>query len=64
MFKKTQLVAAMMIFSTSVAVSQMKVRDEVPDKYKWNLSDLYASDDTWKAEKDRIQKEIQKNGAV
>ncbi|SMG16230.1 oligoendopeptidase F [Sphingobacterium psychroaquaticum] len=60
MFKKTQLVAAMMIFSTSVAVSQMKVRDEVPDKYKWNLSDLYASDDTWKAEKDRIQKKIQK----
>lgn len=60
MLKKTQLVAAMMVLSTSVAVSQMKVRDEVPDKYKWNLADLYASDNTWKAEKDRIQKEMQK----
>lgn len=59
MLKKTQLVTAMMLLSTSVAVSQMKVRDEVPDKYKWNLSDLYGSDENWKGEKDRIQKDMQ-----
>jgi len=60
MLKKTQLVAAMMLFSTSVAFSQMKVRDEVPDKYKWNLSDLYTSDESWKGEKDRIEKDMQR----
>lgn len=49
-----------MLFSTTVAVSQMKVRDELPEKYKWNLTDLYATDDAWKAEKDRLQQEIQK----
>ncbi|MGN0004258.1 MAG: hypothetical protein ACI35V_12580, partial [Sphingobacterium composti] len=60
MLKKTKLMTAVMLFSTSVAFSQMKVRDELPDKYKWNLTDLYATDDAWKAEKDRIQQEMQK----
>lgn len=50
-----------MVLSTSVAVSQMKVRDELPAKYKWNLTDLYGSDDAWKAEKERLQQEIQKS---
>ncbi|MBD1422679.1 oligoendopeptidase F [Sphingobacterium chuzhouense] len=60
MRKKTQLIAAMMLFSTTVAVSQMKVREELPDKYKWNLSDLYATDEVWKEEKERVQQEMQK----
>lgn len=49
-----------MLFSTSIAVCQMKVRDELPDKYKWNLSDLYSTDEAWKQEKERIQVEMQK----
>src|SRR5690606_2581036 len=53
------LITAMMLFSTTVAVSQMKVRNELPEKYKWNLTDLYATDDIWKAEKERIQQEMQ-----
>ena len=28
-------------------------RKDVPEKYTWNLSDLYASKEAWKAEKDR-----------
>lgn len=55
---KTQLIAAMMLFSTTVAVSQMKVREELPEKYKWNLSDLYATDEAWKEEKERVQQEM------
>ena len=60
MLKKTKLITAMMVFSTTVAVSQMKVRDELPAKYKWNLTDLYSTDEAWKSEKDRIQQEMQK----
>lgn len=60
MLKKTQLITAMMLFSTTVAVSQMKVRDELPDKYKWNLTDLYATDEIWKEEKERVQQKMQK----
>lgn len=50
---------AMMLFSTTVAVSQMKVREELPDKYKWDLTHLYASDEMWKEEKDKLQKKMQ-----
>lgn len=48
-----------MLFSTTVAVSQMKVRDELPEKYKWNLTDLYATDAAWKEEKEQIQQKMQ-----
>ena len=60
MLKKTQLItAAMIVLSTSVSVGQMKVRDQVPEKYKWNLTDLYLTDEAWQQEKDRIQQEMQ-----
>ncbi|MCY4780258.1 oligoendopeptidase F [Sphingobacterium sp. UT-1RO-CII-1] len=59
MRRTTQLMTVMMLFSTTVAVSQMKVREELDDTYKWDLTPLYASDDSWKDEKNRIQKEIQ-----
>ncbi|MBL1408289.1 oligoendopeptidase F [Sphingobacterium faecale] len=58
MRKKTQLMTAVMLFSTSIAVSQMKVRDEVPAKYKWNLTDLYSTDESWKVEKERVQQQM------
>lgn len=61
MLMKTKLITAMMVLSTSMAMSQMKVREELPEKYKWNLTDLYVSDDAWRAEKDRLQEEIQKS---
>lgn len=61
MLRKTQLItAAMIVLSTSVSVGQMKVRDQVPEKYKWNLTDLYLTDEAWQQEKDRIQQEMQK----
>lgn len=60
MISKTKLMTAMLLFSSSMAMSQMKVRDDLPEKYKWNLTDLYASDEAWKQEKDRLQTEMQK----
>lgn len=60
MRKETQLITAMMLFSTTVAVSQMKVREELPEKYKWDLTDLYATDEVWKEEKEKIQQQMQK----
>lgn len=58
MRRKTQLITTMMLFSTTIAVSQMKVREELPEKYKWDLSHLYATDETWKAEKERVQQKM------
>lgn len=53
------MIAAAMLFSTTVAVSQMKVRDELPEKYTWNLNDLYATDAVWKEKKDQLQQQMQ-----
>jgi oligoendopeptidase F len=37
-----------------VLIAQERTREAIPDKYKWNLSDLYASDTAWRAEKDAL----------
>jgi oligoendopeptidase F len=42
------------------ASTQDRGRDQVPDKYKWNLADLYSSDDAWRAAKDKLAPEISK----
>ncbi len=43
-----------------LANAQERDRSKIPDKYKWNLADLYPSDDAWRAAKDRLVKEIPK----
>lgn len=60
MRNKTKMLAAVLLLSSTVAMSQMKVREQVAEKYKWNLTDLYSTDEAWKQEKDRIQLEMQK----
>ncbi len=36
------------------AAAAVKDRSEIPDQYKWNLTDLYASRDAWKAKKAEV----------
>jgi oligoendopeptidase F len=40
--------------------AQERDRSRVADKYKWNLSDVYASDDAWRVAKDKLVSEIPK----
>ncbi len=37
-------------------------RSEIPDKYRWNLGDLYPSEAAWTAAKDTIQKRLPELG--
>lgn len=53
----------MILCATAIASGQMKVREELDDKYKWDLTDLYPSDEAWMQEKARIEKEIDKVSA-
>ena len=46
-----------------VAPAQERDRAKIDDKYKWNLADLYPSDDAWRAAKDKLPPEIAKLGA-
>jgi oligoendopeptidase F len=44
----------------STVEGQERDRAKIDDKYKWNLADLYASDDAWRAAKDKLNPEIAK----
>lgn len=39
---------------------QTKERNQIPEKYKWNLNDLYTSIDSWKSAKTDISSNIDK----
>ena len=43
---------------TLSAGAQERDRSKVPEKYKWNLADLYPSDDAWRAAKDKLAADV------
>jgi oligoendopeptidase F len=45
---------------TVMLAGQERDRAKVPDALKWNLADIFASEADWRAQKDRIEKEIPK----
>jgi oligoendopeptidase F len=47
----------------TAAPAQDRTRAAIPEKYKWNLADLYASEDAWRAAKDKLQPQIATIGA-
>lgn len=42
----------------ALTAAQERDRSKIPDKYKWNLTDLYPTDDAWKVAKKRLVGEI------
>ncbi len=56
-----RLFALSLAFVTALApaaAAQDRSRAAIPDKYKWNLADLFASDDAWRAAKDKLPPQI------
>src|SRR5258706_16133208 len=43
---------------TFSAFAQERDRAKIPDKYKWNLADIYPSDEAWRAAKDKLAAEV------
>jgi oligoendopeptidase F len=61
---RTALVAALLAALTwPVAAQQSRDRAAIADRYKWNLADLYPSDEAWRAAKEKLAPEIQKASA-
>lgn len=50
----------MMIFSASGAIAQVRDRDSVEDKYKWDLTHLYDSEEEWRSAKKELSAKIEK----
>lgn len=47
-------------FVSIISVSQTLERDQVEDKYKWNLADIYPTVDAWQADVDMLKTEVEK----
>ncbi len=54
---------ALLLLVGLTAAGQTRERSSVPDQYKWNLADIYASDDDWKAAKADLVARMEKVGA-
>ena len=39
-------------------IGRERDRNKIPDKYKWDLADIYASDEAWKAAKENLIRRI------
>ena len=54
------LPVALVLFALAAVVSQAQEHDrsKVPDEYKWNLTDIYPSDQAWRAAKDKLASEL------
>jgi oligoendopeptidase F len=64
MIRIRALVTALILLAVSlIATAQERDRAKIDDKYKWNLADLYPSDDAWRAAKDKLLHEIAKIAA-
>jgi oligoendopeptidase F len=53
------LLAVLLVAAPAAA----RERAEIPDKYKWNLADLYPSDAAWAQARDQLRKRIPALGA-
>ncbi|HEY2433914.1 MAG TPA: oligoendopeptidase F [Vicinamibacterales bacterium] len=54
MLSSRVVVSAFVILCTVGATAQERDRAKVPDRYKWNLADLYPSDDAWRTAKNTV----------
>jgi oligoendopeptidase F len=52
------LVAAALACVTLVVAAQERDRSRVPEKYTWNLGDVYPTDAAWRAAKDKVAAQI------
>jgi oligoendopeptidase F len=44
---------------TFLALAQYSSRDEIPEKYKWNLKDMYQSQEEWEHHFQKLSKQIE-----
>jgi oligoendopeptidase F len=61
MFSVRRFVTVVLLVLAAAAIfAQDRDRSKIPDKYTWNLADLYPSDEAWRAAKDKLAVELPK----
>src|ERR1044071_7793125 len=46
-----------------IAIGQERDRAKIPDKFKWDLGDIYRNEAAWRAAKDKLSADIQSLGS-
>jgi oligoendopeptidase F len=54
------LAAVVVVGLTAATFAQVRERKDIPEKYKWNLADIYPDVAAWRAAKDKLAAEIPK----
>ena len=57
---RTIVTAASMVAMTTVMTAQERDRAKIPEKFTWNLADIYPSEAAWRGEKERIAADLPK----
>ena len=51
-----------MLLLTLASAAQQRDRSQIPDRYKWDLTHIYATEAAWRSAKDKVQAEIPELG--
>jgi oligoendopeptidase F len=57
---RSAILSVTVIAMTVMLAGQERDRAKVPDALKWNLADVYPSEAAWRAQKEKIEKELPK----
>ena len=60
LFRRPAVTAVVALVLTVPVAVQERDRAKVPDKYKWDLTQIYKSEDAWRAAKEKLVAEIPK----
>src|SRR5262245_45702394 len=52
----------LMMTMTTVAGAQSRDRAQLPEKFRWNLADIYPGEAAWRAAKDALAADLRKLG--
>jgi oligoendopeptidase F len=56
----TTLLLIVFLLQLTTAKDTEVLREQIPAKYKWNLSDLYSSNDAWEKDKQKLETMLEK----
>ncbi len=57
-YRKSIAILAVVLALAAAVTAQDRSRASIPEKYKWNLADLYASEGAWREAKDKLKPQI------
>src|SRR5262245_34311523 len=55
---KRTLIAVLLTVGSAVVLAQERDRAKVPERYRWNLADIYPSEAAWRSTKDKLAAEL------